>query len=140
MMRGEVCGQFGTTSSLQPFVDSGYGHFILSVGGDIEGVPRASEFAETDRSKSIVNLIASLSELGRVTAAPPGMPPDRLEQLREAYKATLSDPKFLAEAQKMQLPIDFADGEQTHQLVLSALDQSPETVKIISDAVKLEGQ
>ncbi len=32
MMRGEVCGQFGTTSSLQPFVNAGEGKFIMTVG------------------------------------------------------------------------------------------------------------
>ena len=32
MMRGEICAIFGSTSSFQNFVDSDYGHLILSVG------------------------------------------------------------------------------------------------------------
>jgi tripartite-type tricarboxylate transporter receptor subunit TctC len=138
MMRGEVCAQFGTTSSVQPFVDSGYGHFILSVGGDIEGVPRATTYAQTDKAKSIVSLISSLTQLGRISAAPPGMEPELLEQIRAAYKATFEDPEFLAEAEFMKLPIDAAFGDDVTQLVLNALNQTPETAKIISDAVKLE--
>lgn len=138
MMRGEVCGQFGTTSSIQPFVDSGYGHFILTVGGQVEGVPNAMEFAETDKAKGIVTLIGALAELGRVTAAPPGVDPERLQQLRNAYYETLNNPDFLAEAERMNMPIDPAYGDEVTQLVLNALDQSPETIQIIANAVRVE--
>jgi tripartite-type tricarboxylate transporter receptor subunit TctC len=138
MMRGEVCAQFGTTSSTQPFVDSGYGHFIVSVGGDIPGVPNAMDFAKTEKAQGIVRLIASLSKLGRVTAAPPGVDPAILEQLREAYEKTLTDPELLAEAEKLQLPIDAAFGDDVLQMVLDALHQPPETVSIITDAVRAQ--
>ncbi len=138
MMRGEVCGQFGTTSSIQPFVDSGYGHFIMTIGGEVEGVPNAMEYATTDKARRIVRLIAALSELGRVTAAPPGTPPTVVEQLREAYHATLTDPSFLEEAEKLMLPIDAEYGDDVTQLVLDALDQPPETVQIIADSVRAE--
>lgn len=136
MMRGEVCAQFGTTSSTQPFVDSGGGHFVLSVGGDIEGVPGAAEYAKTDKAKGIVSLMSALTQLGRITAAPPGMDPVLLEKIRAAYKVTLTDPELLAEAESMSLPIDAAFGDDVTQLVLDALDQTPETEAIISAAVQ----
>jgi tripartite-type tricarboxylate transporter receptor subunit TctC len=136
MMRGEVCAQFGTTSSTQPFVDSGGGHFVLSVGGDIDGAPRAIDYAKTDKAKGIVNLMSALTQLGRITAAPPGMDPVLLEKIRAAYKATLTDPELLAEAEKMKLPIDAAFGDDVTQLVLDALNQTPETEAIISTAVQ----
>jgi tripartite-type tricarboxylate transporter receptor subunit TctC len=138
MMRGEVCGQFGTTSSVQPFVDSGYGHFILTVGGEVEGVPNAMEFVSTDKARRIVSLIGALSELGRVTAAPPGTDPEVMERLREAYTATLNDPEFLAEAEKMKLPIDAASGDTVDQLVMAAMNQPQETIDIIADSVRVE--
>jgi len=140
MMRGEVCGQFSSTSSVQTFVDSGFGHFILSVGGEIEGVPGAMEYAKTDRARSIVTLIASLARLGRVTAAPPGMDQARLEYLRAAYKTALEDPALRAEAEKMKIPIDPAYGDDVAQLVLDALNRSPETIAIIAEAVKIESE
>ncbi len=138
MMRGEVCGQFGTTSSVQPFVDSGYGHFIITIGGDVEGVPNALEFTTTDKARRIVNLIGALSELGRVSAAPPGTNPEVVERLREAYYNTMNDPDFLAEAEKMNLPIDAAYGDEVTQLVLDALDQPAETIQIIADSISAE--
>jgi len=135
MMRGEVCGLFGTTSSIQPFVDSGQGHFILTVGGDIAGVPRAMQYATTDRAKNIISLISSLAELGRVTVAPPGMDPGRLEYIRNAYRKVLEDPEFLSEAEKMNLPITFGSGDDVTQLILSALDQPADTIEIILNSI-----
>lgn len=136
MMRGEVCAQFGTTSSTQPFVDSGGGHFVLSVGGEIEGVPGAEEYAKTDKAKGIISLMSALTQLGRVTAAPPGMDPVLLEKIRAAYKSALTDPELLSEAQTMKLPIETAFGDDVNQLVLDALNQTPETEAIISAAVQ----
>jgi len=138
MMRGEVCGQFGTTSSLQPFVDAGEGQFIMTVGGNIEGVPNVWDFVQDERAKSIVALIEALAKLGRITAAPPGLPNNLYEQLLAAYKSALTDPELLAEAEKLGFPIETAYGDEVKQLVVSALNQSPETVELLAQTVKIE--
>ena len=39
-------------------------------------------------------------------AAPPGVPADRLAALRRAFDATMKDPAFIAEAEKLQLEIE----------------------------------
>src|SRR5688572_26197031 len=80
MMRGEVCAQIGSTSSLEPFVENGHGKFILQVGGESEeGVPQARDLATDERGRSIIALIDALSEISRLTAGPPGIPQDRLQ-------------------------------------------------------------
>ncbi len=137
MLRGEVVGQVGSKASLQPFVDAGNGYFALAVG-EAEGIPSAITYAESDKAKSIVNLIAANSSLGRLTAAPPGVPADVLEEMRAAYMAVMEDPDFLAEAEKLGLPIEAARGEEVADLMVAALQQSPETVGIISAALSVE--
>lgn len=138
MMRGEVCGQFGTTSSLQPFVNAGEGHFIMTVGGTIEGVPNVWDFVKDDRAKSIVSLIEGLAKLGRITAAPPELPKDLYDRLVEAYTASLTDPELLAEAAKLGYPIETAFGQDVTNLVVNALNQTPETVELLAQIVKIE--
>ncbi len=137
MLRGEVVGQVGSKASLQPFVDAGNGFFALVVGKE-EGIPSASQFAVTDKAKSIVSLIEANSNLGRLTAAPPGVAPEVLEELRTAYMAVMEDPEFLAEAEKLGLPIEAARGDEVAVLMQAALQQSPETVAIISAALDVE--
>ncbi len=136
MMRGEVVGQVASLESLRPFVDAGNGFFALSIGGTLE--PQAIDYATTDKGRSIVNLIDANSNLGRLTAAPPGVAPEVLEELRDAYMAVMEDPDFLAEAQALNLPIDPARGDRVAELVAAALRQSPETVAIIAEATEVE--
>ncbi len=138
MLRGEIAAQVGSMSSLQGFVDNGYGFIALAIGADVEGVPHVLEVAETPRAKSIVALIQAMSQLGRLTAAPPGTPADRVKELRDAYANSLADPDLLAEAKKMGRPIEPASGEEVASLIKQALDQSPETVAIIAKAVNVE--
>jgi tripartite-type tricarboxylate transporter receptor subunit TctC len=135
MMRGEICAIFGSTSSFKNFVDSGYGHLILTVGGDIDGVPNALDIVTTERGRKLVAIIDALAQLGRVTAAPPGTPQDRLERLRAAYRAALEDPELQAEAERLGLPLDPAYGEDVGRLVINALDQTPESIAMIRMAI-----
>lgn len=135
MMRGEICATLGSVSSFQTFVDAGNGSFLLTIGGDLEGVPRAIDFASDDHSRQLISIIDSLAQLGRATAAPPGTPARQLAELRSAYAASLDDPKLLAEAERLQWPIDPAGGEEVKQLFVEILDQSPETVEMIRSAL-----
>ena len=135
MMRGEICAILGSTSSFTQFVDSGYGSLILTIGGEIDGIPNAMDFAETEQARHLIAIIDTLARLGRATAAPPGTPKDRVEALRAAYKASLEDPDLVAEANTMGRPIEPAYGEEVYQLVVSALDQTPEIVAMIKKAI-----
>lgn len=138
MMRGEICGQLASTSSVQGFVDAGYGSYILAIGGDIDGVPNAMAYAKSDRAKRIVELIGALAQLGRITAAPPGTSEAQLNALRTAYRSALEDPALLAEANKKRRPIDPAFGDDVRQLVVVALNQSSETIQIIRKSLSAE--
>ncbi|APX89468.1 hypothetical protein BV394_06855 [Brevirhabdus pacifica] len=136
MLRGEVVGQIGSHGSMKPFVDAGNGVVAVALGGDLQ--PQAIDFAQSDRAKSIVNLINAMSSLGRLTAAPAGVPEDVLEELRTAYIEVMNDPGFLAEAEKLGLPIEAARGDEVAELVRAALTQTPETVEIIATALEVE--
>ncbi len=138
MLRGEIDAQVGSMSSLQSFVDNGYGTFALAIGGNVDGVPQAADKATTEKGKSIVALVQAMSELGRLTAAPAGTPAEHVAELRLAYQRALSDPDLLAEAEKLGIPIEPAYGDDVAQMVGAALNQSPETVEIIAAAVDVK--
>ena len=132
MMRGEVVGQLGSRSSLMPFVKNGYGRIILQIGGEkADGVPLASEAIKSGQGRAVAALIASQAELARLTAAPPGVPADRARFLIDAYKKTLTGAEFNAQARKLAIPVVPLFGVKVANLVSAALDQSPETVKMV---------
>lgn len=136
MMRGEVVGQVASESSIMPFVEQGNGQVVLSIGG--EGQPQAADVAEGDLGQGIVSLISANSEIGRLTAAPPGVPEEVLAELRRAYDAALADPELLAEAETLGIPIDPAGGAEVAEAIAAALNQTPENVEIVTKALAEE--
>ena len=77
--------------------------------------------------------MTSQSELGRLSAAPPGMSPERLEVLRYAYARALNDPELVARAKRLGLPLKPLSGEEVEQRVQEALRQSPEILALIRE-------
>jgi tripartite-type tricarboxylate transporter receptor subunit TctC len=49
--------------------------------------------------------------------APPGVPAERLAALRKAFEDTVKDKDFLAEAQKMGLPVNIAYWHELEKLI-----------------------
>ncbi len=134
MLRGEVHGKVGSYSSLRPFIDNGHGRILLRIGsGETLGgdVPAASNLVGGPTGQSIIAVMETLAEMGRLTAAPGGVPAARLEALRQAYAAALADPDLLARAAKLRIPIDPLQGDVVAQRVAAALNQPPEVVELM---------
>ena len=131
MRRGEVAGQIGTVESLEQFVKTGAGFYALEISGNaatLPGVPRVAQYAKDERAQKLVALIQAMSELGRLQAAPPGLPAETLAVLRTAMAQVVKDPGFIADSEKLNLPIDFLPGDIVAEKVKAALTQPPEIV------------
>ena len=48
---------------------------------------------------------------------PPNVPAERVDAIRRAFDATMKDPEFLAEADKLKIEIDPLTGEQVAALI-----------------------
>jgi tripartite-type tricarboxylate transporter receptor subunit TctC len=139
ILRGEIDAHVGSRSSLQPFVDNGYGRILLEIGGAPDSkLPQARDLATTGQSQSVLSIIEAQAKISRLTAAPGGIDPQVLQALREAYLDATSDLDFLAEADKLRLPISAASGETVAELVKAALTQSPEVVALLKEVLKEE--
>ena len=137
MLRREVAAKVSTVDSMEDFVKGGHGFWALALTGDasaLPGVPRAMSYAKDDRVRRLLTLIDTMSEIGRLTAAPPATPRNILDTERRAYDAAVKDPEFLADAKKIGLPISPATGEVVEAKINQALAQSPETVAFLKSA------
>jgi tripartite-type tricarboxylate transporter receptor subunit TctC len=133
--RGEITGSVASRSSWEQFVKNGYGKFIAQIGGSQTDVPQLASMVEDPTAKAVIALIQSQGDIGRLTAGPPGIPQDRLDALRAAYKAALEDKELLAKAEKLQVPIDPLYGDDVLNRVKLALNQTPETLALLKDAM-----
>lgn len=69
------------------------------------------------RDRPIVEMLLTRLELGRPFVAPPGVPADRLELLRAAFRQAMGDPELLAEAAAQKLAIAPTWGAPARDLV-----------------------
>ena len=136
MRRGEVQGIVGSRSTFQQFVDEGHGKFIAQIGGSQTDVPQLSSMVDNAEGQKAIALVESQSTISRLTAGPAGIPEDRLAALRDAYKAATSDPEFLKKAESLGLPIDPLVGDQVRDAIVKAMDQTPEMVAFLKEAMK----
>ncbi len=121
MQRGEIEGMCGAnTSFISSFwaseVASGAFKVILQLNGpkraDLAGVAHAEELVGSDEDRRVLDIVYGPLILGRIYAAPPNVPPERVKALREAFMATARDAQFLADAEKTRLEISPMTGEQ----------------------------
>lgn len=134
IMRNEVVALYASYASVRPFVENGNGRILLHVGGaDFLGdeIPAAESLISSAEGKLMIDFIASMSTLGRLSAAPPGTPTDRLALLRSAYDSTLADRELIAEAERLQLPIKPASGKEVATIINDVLNQSRELQGLI---------
>jgi tripartite-type tricarboxylate transporter receptor subunit TctC len=137
MRRGEVQGIVGSRSTFQQFVDEGHGKFIAQIGGSETDVPQLTSLVGfNEEALKAIALVESQSNISRLTAGPTGIPADRLAALRDAYKAATSDPEFLKKAESLGLPIDPLVGDDVGAAVTKAMDQTPEMVGFLQEALK----
>ncbi len=92
---------------------------------DLEGVPAFEDLVSNEEDRQLVRLVISGSRLGHPFATTPGVPPERVKALREAYAAMVRDPDYLKEVAAARLDPNPIRGEDLAQTVneLMALPQ-----------------
>jgi tripartite-type tricarboxylate transporter receptor subunit TctC len=131
MMRGEVAGALNAASSNDEFVRQGRGKYVLAITGrstPAPDLPQARDLVKEPRLLNLLGLMETVAELGRLTVGPPGIPPERLEAMRNAYMAALADPELLAQARMLRIPIQGARGDVVATKVRAVLAQPPAVV------------
>jgi tripartite-type tricarboxylate transporter receptor subunit TctC len=89
---------------------------------------------------SLMNVVLAYTEFDRPFAAPPGLPKERLQILRESFERMLKDPEFAAEAKK-QLDWDgstYLNGEQMQKKIDVTVTQPPDVIKKVKEVLAEE--
>ena len=65
------------------------------------------DLARDDAARQVFALAFGTQKIGRLVAAPPGVPPfDQAQVLRQAFVATMADPEFRDDAARGGLELD----------------------------------
>jgi tripartite-type tricarboxylate transporter receptor subunit TctC len=125
MESGEVHGTIANWSTLKA-INSNWitekkirilTQWALQKSPELGDVPLFLDLAKTEADRDALRLMLARLEYGRPFFLPPNVPTARIEALRRAFDATMKDPAYLAEAEKLKVDVDPLSGEQVAALV-----------------------
>jgi len=91
-------------------------HSGLYPDKDFPEVPPLKDVVPAE-ARDVFEFVGSGSTLGRIMAAPPGVPAERVAALRGALEAMAKDPKFLADAKKRKMGVQPRSAVEVEALV-----------------------
>ncbi len=137
LQRGEIDGMFTEQASFGSDPEAaGIAVPILQTFPLRKGLPTTQEVASDPVEKSLLGLFAVSLHVGLAMVAPPDLDPAQVKVLRDAYRATVSDPHYIADATKRGFAVGSPnDGAEIAQYLQQNLSGVPENVR--AEFVKL---
>jgi len=144
MERGEVegiCESLDSVSGKRPdWISSKKVNILFQGGAEPNPVLGDTPFilneAKTEQQKAEIKFLYAGQGIGRPFVAPPGLPADKLQMLRDAFDATMKDPEFLAEAEKLKLETAPRNGAYLTALINEIYATPKDTVDKIGKLIQ----
>ena len=118
--------------------------FVLQQGPQksalLPPVPTVAELAAPEAKPylNLMNVMLAFTDFDRPFAAPPGVPKERLQILREGFERMLKDSEFAAEGKRL-LDWDgttYLSGEQLHKKIEATVTQPPDVLKRVKEVLE----
>ncbi len=145
MERGELQGS-GSSSweyvKSKRWIENKLARILFTIGLSrshyVPEVPTVVELATDERGKNVMRLITSASEIGRAILAPPGIPADRANALREAFTQMVKDPEFIAESARRDLDVEPLAAADILKIVADDMKMSADVVEATRAIMEIE--
>jgi tripartite-type tricarboxylate transporter receptor subunit TctC len=86
------------------------------------------KYKTPEASRRLAMVVLASGSLGRPMIGTPGIPPDRVKMLRDAFDATMKDKEFLADLDKRQFDLDPSTGVELEKIVKEIMTQPPDVI------------
>jgi tripartite-type tricarboxylate transporter receptor subunit TctC len=125
MERGEVDGYCESLESVigkrPDWISSGTVRVLFQGGAkpnpELKDVPFINDLAKSEDDRKAIEFLYAGQGIGRPFFAPPGLSPDVLKMMRDAFNATMKDPEFIAEVKLKKLTLAPETGEYMEKLI-----------------------
>jgi tripartite-type tricarboxylate transporter receptor subunit TctC len=87
------------------------------------------QYKTPEATRRLANVVLAAGALGRPLVATPGIPPERVTVLREAFNKMLKDPDFLAEIERRKYELQPVKGEDLEAMAKEVIAQPPDVVE-----------
>jgi len=102
---------------------------------DLPHVPLTTELPMSAEARRVFDVAANDGEISRPFVAPPGVPAERVAMLRNAFRKTMADPDFIADASHIGAEIDPISGDELDLLVKRVLTADSGTINSLKSAL-----
>ena len=140
--KGEIhCRGTGITTHFarEPYFTwhkSGFDRHLIQTGNKkdarLPDAPTLAELMEKKKtpalSRNVAKVMLVSATLGRPMVATPGIPPDRIKILREAYLKAFKEPEVIEEARKTKLDLATLPGEEVEAQIRDVMNQPKEVI------------
>ncbi len=132
--RGELDGDCGAYASIPVawITEKKVHPFVRFSATRTEDIPESAvyigTFAKTDEQRALLNVLSGGDEIGRPFIMSKQVPADRLATIRQAFMATMKDPAFIADMQKLGHPVQPLPGEKAEAIIATMSGASPEVL------------
>jgi tripartite-type tricarboxylate transporter receptor subunit TctC len=110
--------------------------WALRPNPELAGVPNVLDAATTEAQRDALRMVLARLDIGRPFFLPPNVPADRVAALRAAFDATVQDPDYLAEADKLKIDVDPLTGAELAALVEQVAQTPADTVARVRAALE----
>src|SRR5215510_3125982 len=105
----------------------------------LRDVPLVLDVARNAEQRSIFQVLMGMKAMGRPFFIAPGVPKDRADAIRTAFMMTMTDPAFLAEAEKTLGLIDPLSGPEMQKIITEVHALPAGVIAKSREAVKAPG-
>ena len=120
LLRGEVDAAWGSYPSRLTMIKNGEQIPVLQNGYErspqMPDIPTWFEVAKSDERKAALEILQNIYFTGRCVTAPPGLAPERLAFLQEAFQKAFDDPEFVHEMENAGMEMGFLHGSELFDL------------------------
>lgn len=137
--RKEVDGRAGAYTSILPFIKRGLVHAVLRgrvAETGAEQLPIDEHLCTDPVGKKVFNMRSAGDYIGRPYVAPPGIPAEVMNQLRDAFAKVGKDPELKEDAKKSSLEVSYVPADEVLKVLKNFLNESPDVVKEFAKYLK----
>jgi tripartite-type tricarboxylate transporter receptor subunit TctC len=87
------------------------------------------QYKTPESGRRLAAVILANGDMGRPIVMPPGVPPERLKIMRDAFSQAMADPKLLEDAKKRTLESDPTTGDELQAMAKEIMSQPPEVIE-----------
>jgi tripartite-type tricarboxylate transporter receptor subunit TctC len=146
--RGTTINAFFGREPGRTWAKNGFVRFLVQTGDKrnhrLPDTPTIWELMDQEKGmeskKRLAKVVLGPGAFGRPILAPPGIAPERVKLLRDAYLNMLNDPEFVAEANRRQWEIAPVSGERLEALAKEVINQPADIIELWASPKAIVGE